>query len=391
MKRALWGLAMTEAELGLDSAEAHVDSLQDLAAGDVNAKLRVGLGRQIVAASRGSFAGIWEIISPLIDLAKHADDPMAQTTLWANAAYLCVARSDYERGAALARRALNSCINFRLDFAKGYCLGYVAAAETGLRRFPRAEEALEELAFLARRQDNAYLRIMQAIAALRIALARGRTHEILNLESHLDEAWLPPASRGELMSLLAVGYAARGEPDQAVEHIRAARETTAAVETRFFTSFAELIIRSGHGEPAFEKRAADLIKEAHNADFVDALVVAYRAFPELLSRLGPAARGPVVLAALKRAHDQALARAAGLTIHPAPSAGGSLLTKRESEVLALLGQGLTNIEIARRLFITESTAKVHVHHILEKLGARTRLQAALFAQATENPSGHTGG
>jgi DNA-binding NarL/FixJ family response regulator len=60
-------------------------------------------------------------------------------------------------------------------------------------------------------------------------------------------------------------------------------------------------------------------------------------------------------------------------------------------VLALLGQGLTKIEIARRLFITESTAKVHVHHILEKLGARTRLQAALFAQATENPSGHAGG
>ena len=390
MKRALWGLAMTEAELGLDSAEAHVNSLQDLATGDLNARLRVGLGRQIVAASRGSFAGIWEIISPLIDVAEHADDPMARTTLWANAAYLCVARSDYERGAALAKRALDSCVNFRLDFAKGYCLGYVAAAETGLRRFPRAGEALEELSFLARRQDNAYLRIVHAIAALRIALARGRTHEILNLEGHLDEAWLPPASRGELMSLLAVGYAARGEPNQALEHIRAAREITAAVETQFFSSFAELIIRSRNGDPTFEKRAADLIKEAHGADFVDALVVAYRAFPELLTRLGPDARGPIVLAALDRARDHALARAAGLTIHPALS-GGPPLTKREREVLALLGQGLTNNEIARRLFITESTAKVHVHHILEKLGARTRLQAALFAQGAENPSGHAGG
>ena len=151
-----------------------------------------------------------------------------------------------------------------------------------------------------------------------------------------------------------------------------------------------MIIRSRNGDPTFEKRAADLIKEAHGADFVDALVVAYRAFPELLTRLGPDARGPIVLAALDRARDHALARAAGLTIHPALS-GGPPLTKREREVLALLGQGLTNNEIARRLFITESTAKVHVHHILEKLGARTRLQAALFAQGAENPSGHAGG
>jgi ATP/maltotriose-dependent transcriptional regulator MalT len=391
MKRALWGLAMTEAELGLDSAEVHVNSLQELAAGDINAKLRVGLGRQIVAASRGSFAGIWEIVSPLVEIAEHADDPMAKTTLWANAAYLSVARSDYDRGARLARRALDSCANFRLDFAKGYCLGYVAIAEIGLRRFSRAAEALEELAALADRQDNSYLRFMHVIAAVRLALARGRTDEISNFETHLDEAWLPPASRGELSSLLAVGYAARGDSDQALEHIRAARELTAAVETRFFSCFADLIIGSRNNGASFERRAADLIREAHTADFLDALVVAYRASPELLSRMGPTAALPVVLAALTRARDHALARAAGLAIHSAPSMGGPPLTRRESEVLALLGRGLTNAEIARRLFITESTTKVHVHHILKKLGARTRLQAALLAQAAEtSDSGHAG-
>ena len=48
------------------------------------------------------------------------------------------------------------------------------------------------------------------------------------------------------------------------------------------------------------------------------------------------------------------------------------LTKREREVCNLIGQGLTNREIARLLFISESTAKVHVRHILEKTGARSR-------------------
>jgi DNA-binding CsgD family transcriptional regulator len=46
----------------------------------------------------------------------------------------------------------------------------------------------------------------------------------------------------------------------------------------------------------------------------------------------------------------------------------------------LLSQGMTNIEIAKCLFITPSTAKVHVRHILEKLGVRSRLQAVLRAQ-----------
>ena len=48
--------------------------------------------------------------------------------------------------------------------------------------------------------------------------------------------------------------------------------------------------------------------------------------------------------------------------------------------MGLLSEGLTNAQIAARLFIAPSTAKVHVRHILEKLGARNRLQAVLRAQ-----------
>ena len=58
-----------------------------------------------------------------------------------------------------------------------------------------------------------------------------------------------------------------------------------------------------------------------------------------------------------------------------------MLTRRERDVLGLLLEGMTNAEIAERLFISPSTAKVHVRHILEKLGARTRLEAVIRAQA----------
>ena len=71
----------------------------------------------------------------------------------------------------------------------------------------------------------------------------------------------------------------------------------------------------------------------------------------------------------------------------------SAFTARETEVLRLLGLGLQNKLIAYRLGLKESTVKVHVRHIMRKLGATSRTQAALFAQRSvpealgEDPAG----
>lgn len=66
--------------------------------------------------------------------------------------------------------------------------------------------------------------------------------------------------------------------------------------------------------------------------------------------------------------------------HPGPDLDLHLgLTRREREVALLVAQGLTNREIGARLFITEGTARLHVKHILHKLGFTSRAQVAAWA------------
>ena len=61
------------------------------------------------------------------------------------------------------------------------------------------------------------------------------------------------------------------------------------------------------------------------------------------------------------------------------------LTPREAEVLSLVARGYTNREIAAALVISVKTASVHVSHILRKLGAPNRLEAAAIAHRLAPP------
>ena len=87
------------------------------------------------------------------------------------------------------------------------------------------------------------------------------------------------------------------------------------------------------------------------------------------------------------------AGASGFLLKDVPPAELAELTEREREVLIQVAAGLSNAEIATRLFVSEATVKTHVGRILAKLGLRDRVQAVVLAyesglvKARGRPSG----
>jgi DNA-binding NarL/FixJ family response regulator len=99
---------------------------------------------------------------------------------------------------------------------------------------------------------------------------------------------------------------------------------------------------------------------------------------DILSAVRVVAAGDALLAPTitRRLIAELAARPADV---PSPAPELAALTDREREVLALVGRGLSNAEIAERLYVSPATAKTHVSHIMTKLYARDRAQLVVLA------------
>ncbi|MFI7244713.1 response regulator [Streptomyces qinglanensis] len=95
---------------------------------------------------------------------------------------------------------------------------------------------------------------------------------------------------------------------------------------------------------------------------------------------GEALLAPTVTKRLIRTFTRPAGHGADGALPPVARLGE--LTERETEVLVLIARGLSNVEIAAKLVVAESTIKTHVGRVLEKLGLRDRTQAAVYAYET---------
>ena len=115
--------------------------------------------------------------------------------------------------------------------------------------------------------------------------------------------------------------------------------------------------------------------------------------PELVEAVRIVARGDALLAptVTRRLLDR-FADDLPAGDEPGPAALAEL-TPRELEVLRLVARGLSNVELAERLVLTEATVKTHVSSVLRKLGLRDRVQAVVFAYdvGLVRPRGETDG
>ncbi|WP_447034649.1 response regulator [Streptomyces sp. DSM 118878] len=111
-----------------------------------------------------------------------------------------------------------------------------------------------------------------------------------------------------------------------------------------------------------------VLKQIQGADLVSAV----RAVARGQSLLDPSATAKL-MARLRKGQE------------PEPEPDGLPgLTEREREILALIGEGLTNRQIGRRLYLAEKTVKNHISRLLAKLGVERRVQAAVMATQAQD-------
>ena len=381
---ALWGAHLAAGELGLPEAISYLNELEELDLKDLSFRFRVATGHMASAANEGSLKGIASTFEPLMSALSHLGDPMVETSFLTRVAEIEVLRARYESAVSLAQRALLLAEDLHLAFARPLALVPLIAGEIGLRKFASARKNLFALSEHAASTGDPYLDVAAQNLELRLQASNPRSVTSGARDGELDPT-VHTSSRGEHLALLALQHASRGNPIVALPLACRARETSNGVEATYYSQFAELIAaRRTDSLAPLVGRVADLIQRAAEDEVLDSIVIACRSDPPFVRLAGEERTARRITSrTLMLSNDRPLLEKAGLSASAGGSRPDSVLTPRELEVFRLLGRGYSNAAIAEALVISLSTAKVHVHHILEKLGVQTRLQAALRASELE--------
>lgn len=311
------------------------------------------------------------------------EDPRVRTSLAVMAAGALTQRAEYESAAEWSRRLTHDIEAFGLEFATPYANWTAASIDLGLRRFGAAERSLQAIEDLVEQTHDERHRVNACSLRARLLLATGRPEQallVVDIEprTRIDQSWL-----GEFIATRALALACLCRTDEALEAANRAHETSRAGLVRVLAESARTIAllrrRDANGE------ALRLLRLVESTEIWDPLVCAVRAWLPLADALAASDEvRPHLESLYRRSRDYGLARRAGFRTRSLRDPT-QLLSPRELEVLGLIAQGRRNREIAEALFISESTTKVHVRHVLEKLGVRSRAEAvARFNGFQEN-------
>jgi LuxR family maltose regulon positive regulatory protein len=374
---AISGVRRTGLYYGLPVSKNFVASLRRRQHLSANERLRLLIvDLSTLRFSRTGLSGISALSDEAEAILPSVTDPNSASSYLHHHAYLEALRSRYDAARFYLRRLDALCEQFDLDFVRRHSDWTAAAVALGLRRLKETDQLLKRLAEAERRSPSLFHDLNRRCLLARFYLTTGRVEEALAEVTPERPGRCIPGMRAEYVATRALAYAISGQSTAAIETAAEADAIFSIVESRTLCSLAIAIASE---EPQRPDRWRQAFMVAETLDTWDPLLCVLRSDRAFLNETLEAGLRPNLVSLCSRSGDVHLARSLGERVQTNRSSIASALSPREQEVLELLAQGLHNGEIARALFISESTVKIHVRHVYEKLGVRTRAQAAVLA------------
>ena len=308
-------------------------------------------------------------------LLDHVPDPVARSSFRNVFGYALAAAGLCDEAIRITMEQMEDAERCRLDFVIPYALTNRAIVATLQRDYLDAEALLDEAEDRARVAGDQTAHFISWAVRTRLFNAQG-AFDIATTRPLPRNPGVTKSLEGELTACYALAYAGSGELDRAVRHAERALSNSIAAEIMITAPCALAIAASKTRDTsAARAHARSALETSTRSGMIESFVCAYRGCPELVV-------GLLTDVGMHESLERVLAAAGDASITPAASYGSHSvmnLSKREKEVLGLVAHGLSNAEIGQRLFISPVTAKAHVRHIFEKLGVKSRAEAALRA------------
>jgi DNA-binding CsgD family transcriptional regulator len=377
MREALLGQLVAAIDLEADQIDELASELDRFEDEGPTATLRLVTSRLFLASRVGGLDEALrqgEAARPLLGL---VDDPLTRTAfLHMLGATLGVA-ARYDESSAVCGQVITEANDYRLRFVLPHAYVNKAIAELGRRNFRLAAGMLREAEALGLHTADPHTGMNVAAVRLRLRLARRMPMDrLIEIDSFSRESSMP-SMLSDYLGAVALVLACQEDDVRAADFANQVEATSKSLGGRSFAAWARVISEHQRGSPKACDLGRGTFAEFYASGFRDSFVSAYRGFPQLLTTLGRDEQLlPGVIRTVASAHDHALARSVGLPV-PANELHATQLSRREAEVHKLMASGMSNREIAQALFISEATVKVHVRRVLQKLGVRSRTEAAL--------------
>ncbi len=375
MTTAAFGELSCSIELEADESRELLDELTAQTRDDSTAQLQV-LGKRLTLEARFGKLESVELGLAAADVIDRVDDPLVRTSFRNVVAHTAALSAHYDAATAIALRMLDDAQTHRLKFAIPYARALLGVCYAGRRDFDRAEDEILAAIGSAEENRDRYAAWNAKALLTRLRIAQGEPGRAVD-EMSGEPTGVTLSMTMEVAASRGLAEACCGRLDEALRRLSGPEGVTRAVEPVVLTACVRAVVSLSRGDECARRDARTALGVAVSSGNVDSFVCAYRGFPQLaLELLADRESRQAASELMARVGDEHILALAGHGV-----ASGELrsqrLTSRELEVQSLLAQGLTNKEIAKRLFISESTVKVHVRHLFEKLGVRTRTAAAL--------------